>query len=234
MTPRVAYENACAQFACGIFLCEIGKWSDCCVRAPVSLVALDLPEASSLRSSAQRRSETFRPLSTGARVHPRQSDSPMLPKHFQCRTELLTNGPAFKPLGLLCRRSMNTTKSGFLASSQNAAWLTSEALDRASPCKQRGTPILAWCAAGPRADRQELGETSFWHDVQPPTASACGIKLETFRACIAPRGLRSLDDCICGRPEDVTTWRISSDVRIAPRNGGEQTQYNSCHPFGGI
>ena len=161
----IAYENACAQFAC--LRAGLANGAIVVFEHPSASWLWTFPEASSLCSSAQRRSETFRPLPIGARVPPRPTDSPMLPKHFQCRTQLLTNGPAFKPLGLLCRRSMNTAKSGFLASSQNATWLTSEAFDRASPCKQRGTPILAWCAAGPRADRRDLGETSFWHDVQP-------------------------------------------------------------------
>ena len=99
--------------------------------------------------------------------------------------------------------------SSFLASSQYAAaWLAGgqmEALDRASPCRRRGTQ--SWHGA-PRAHGQigeSWGRPSIWHNVQPSTASADGIKLETFRAYFAPRCLRSFDDCVCGRPEDVTT-----------------------------
>ena len=163
----------------------------------------------------------------GARVPPRQSDSPMLPKHFQCRTQLLTKGPAFKALGLLCRREhehgqesspvgsdflfpsqvAGVCKSGssFPASSQYAAaWLAGgqlEALDRASPCRRRGTQ--SWPGA-PRAHGQ-IGDSwarpSFGMTSSRRLQVRMGIKLETLRAYFAPRGLRSLDDCFAVGPK---------------------------------
>ena len=192
--------------------CGTGKWSDRCARAPISLVALDL-FSSFKPASAQRRSNTF-------------------------RTQLLTNGPAFKSLGLPCRREHEhppppSISSDFFSPSQvvfcfvqkapAASWraLSMQQADRwrrliellRAGDVERNPGMVRRGFAGRSA---RAGGDLILHDVQPSTASAYGVKLETFLAYLAPRGFRSLDDCVCGRPEEVATkeWERTDAVQF--------------------
>ena len=177
----------------------------------------------------------------GDRVLSRQSDSPMLLKHFHFPVQLVTNGPASKSLGLLCRREHSRERSvgsDFFFTSQVAVVLCKSGSGDLAGCQQ----AAAWFAGGQRRRLIELrragdvernpgmvrrGGNGRWatsgRDLFLLDAKPCGTKLETFRACFSPRG--SLDDCICDSKTSRPGWRMSSD--IAPRNGDEQTQRTS-------
>ena len=81
-------KNACAQFACRVFLARLANGA---------IVVLEHPSAMWLWAPLQLHASALQPsveeiffehCHFGARVPPRQSDSPILPKHFQCQTKL--------------------------------------------------------------------------------------------------------------------------------------------------
>ena len=155
----------------------------------------------------------------GASVPSRQSDSPAPPKHFQCRTRLLTNGPAFESFDLLCRREHEHSREsppsaltsfslrrspGFCAKAALATWRTLSMQPFGSQA-DRWRRLIELLRAGdvernPGVVRRVLSDRSARAERETPFSMTSSrrrpydAKLEGFRAYFAPRGLRSLDD----------------------------------------